>query len=60
MPLSPHRLAPTVRWIFPGHLVVAVTGWFGRFLAETTALEDAHLMDPHLPGLSVKLRERRM
>jgi hypothetical protein len=53
------RLVPTVRWIFPGHLVGAVTGWFGRFPAETTALEDAYLLDLHLPGLSVKIRGRR-
>ena len=48
-----------VRWIFPGQLAGAVTGWFGRFPAETTELEDAYLLDPHLPGLSVKVRGRR-
>jgi hypothetical protein len=48
-----------VRWIFPGQLAGAVTGWFGRFPAETTVLEDAYLLDPHLPGLSVKVRGRR-
>lgn len=47
-----------VRWIFPGQLAGAVTGWFGRFPAETTELEDAYLLDPHLPGLSVKVRGR--
>ena len=48
-----------VRWILPGQLAGAVTGWFGRFPAETTVLEDAYLLDPHLPGLSVKVRGRR-
>jgi len=48
-----------VRWIFPGRLAAEVTGWFGRFPAETQALEDAYLLDPYLPGLSVKVRERR-
>jgi hypothetical protein len=44
-----------VRWIFPGRLAAAVAGWFGRFPAQTTALEDAYLVDPYLPGLSVKI-----
>ncbi len=48
-----------VRWIFPGRLAAAVAGWFGRFPAETKALEDVYLLDPHLPGLSVKVREGR-
>jgi hypothetical protein len=48
-----------VRWIFPGPLAAAVTGWFGRFPAETTVLQDAYLLDPHLPGLSVKVRAGR-
>jgi hypothetical protein len=48
-----------VRWIFAGRLATAVAGWFGRFPAQTMALEDAYLVDPHLPGLSVKVRERR-
>ena len=48
-----------VRWIIPGQLATAVTGWFGRFLAETQAMEDTYLLDPHLPGLSVKVRGRR-
>jgi len=46
-----------VRWIFPGELATAMAGWFGRFTAETKALEDSYLVDPHLPGLSVKIRE---
>ena len=48
-----------VRWIFPGQLTTEATGWFGRFQAETKALEDSYLLDPHLPGLSVKVRERQ-
>jgi len=48
-----------VRWIFPGQLPPAVAGWFARFPAGITALEDAYLLDPHLPGLSVKVRAGR-
>ena len=48
-----------VRWILPGELAGPVAGWFARFPAETTVLEDAYLLDPHLPGLSVKVRESR-
>lgn len=48
-----------VRWILRGQLGAAVTGWFERFPAETVALQDAYLLDPYLPGLSVKVRERR-
>jgi hypothetical protein len=47
-----------VRWIFPGQLEAAVAGWFGRFPAGTEAREDTYLLDPHLPGLSVKIRGR--
>lgn len=45
-----------VRWIFPGQLETAVAAWFGRFPALVEAREDAYLMDPQLPGLSVKVR----
>jgi len=45
-----------VRWIFPGELTSTVAGWFARFPVETTVLQDAYLLDPHLPGLSVKVR----
>ena len=45
-----------VRWIFPGQLETAVARWFGRFPAGTESREDAYLLDPHLPGLSVKIR----
>jgi hypothetical protein len=48
-----------VRWIFPGQLAAAVAGWFGRFPAETEAREDTYLLDPPLPGLSVKIRGGR-
>ena len=45
-----------VRWIFPGQLEAAVAGWFGRFPARTESREDTYLLDPLLPGLSVKVR----
>jgi hypothetical protein len=45
-----------VRWIFPGQLDAAVTRWFGRFPARTESREDTYLLDPPLPGLSVKIR----
>ena len=45
-----------VRWIFAGQLAAGVAGWFGRFTAETTELEDTYLLDPRLCGLSVKIR----
>ena len=45
-----------VRWIFPGQLEAAVAGWFGRFPAGTESREDTYLLDPRLPGLSVKVR----
>ena len=45
-----------VRWIFPGQLEAAVARWFGRFPAATESREDTYLLDPQLPGLSVKVR----
>ena len=48
-----------VRWIFPGQLETAVTGWFSRFPAGTDSREDAYLADPRLRGLSVKVRGGR-
>ena len=48
-----------VRWIFPGQLDTAVAGWFGRFPAATESREDTYLLDPQLPGLSVKVRGGR-
>ncbi len=48
-----------IRWIFPGELETAIASWFTRFPAETRDYEDIYLLDPHLPGLSVKIRARR-
>ena len=48
-----------VRWIFSGRLPAAVAGWYGRFPVQTITLEDAYLVDPYTPGLSVKVREWR-
>jgi len=48
-----------VRWIYLGKLAGAVEGWFGRFPAETKLVEDIYLLDPRLPGLSVKIRAGR-
>ena len=45
-----------MRWIFPGQLETAVARWFARFPATTELREDTYLLDPHLPGLSVKVR----
>ena len=45
-----------VRWIFPGQLEAAVARWFGRFPAGTESRQDTYLLDPLLPGLSVKVR----
>jgi hypothetical protein len=46
-----------VRWIFAGQPAAATVAWFGRFPAETVTLEDVYLVDPLLPGLSVKVRQ---
>ncbi len=48
-----------VRWIFPGQLEAAVARWFGRFPAAAESREDSYLLDPQLPGLSVKVRGGR-
>ena len=45
-----------VRWIFPGQLETAVARWFARFPARMESREDTYLLDPRLPGLSVKVR----
>ena len=45
-----------MRWIFPGQLETAVTGWFGQFPARTESREDTYLLEPRLGGLSVKIR----
>jgi len=48
-----------VRWILPGQLDAAVSGWFGRFPASMDSREDAYLIHPVLRGLSVKIRDGR-
>jgi len=48
-----------VRWILPGQLDAAVSGWFGRFPASMDSREDAYLIHPVLRGLSVKIRAGR-
>jgi hypothetical protein len=55
-PVSEGVRSLEVRWIFPGQLTTAVTRWFGRFPAGTESREDTYLLDPPLPGLSVKVR----
>jgi len=45
-----------VRWILPGSLEPAVPAWLARFPGEVEEREDIYLLDPHLRGLSVKLR----
>lgn len=45
-----------VRWIVAGQLDDAVAGWFARFPAEVESREDSYLVEPQLPGLSVKIR----
>ena len=42
--------------MFPGELDTAVAGWFRRFPAERQTYEDIYLLNPPLPGLSVKIR----
>ena len=55
-PVSEGVRSLEVRWIFPGQLAAAVARWFGRFPAEMESREDTYLLDPPLPGLSVKVR----
>jgi hypothetical protein len=45
-----------VRWILPGSLESAVPAWLARFPGEVDVREDIYLLDPHLRGLSVKIR----
>jgi hypothetical protein len=45
-----------VRWILPGSLESAVPAWLARFPGEVDVREDVYLLDPHLRGLSVKIR----
>jgi len=55
-PVTEAVLNLEVRWIFPGPLETAVARWFGRFPARMESREDTYLLDPQLPGLSVKVR----
>jgi hypothetical protein len=45
-----------VRWIFPGQPGAPMAEWLGRFPGQTESREDCYLVNPRLPGLSVKLR----
>jgi hypothetical protein len=56
IPLTEGVRSLEVRWMFPGQLETAVAGWFGRFPALVESREDTYLLDPRLPGLSVKVR----
>ena len=58
-PVSEGVRSLEVRWIFPGPLTAAVARWFGRFPAGVESREDTYLLDPRLPGLSVKVRGGR-
>jgi len=53
------RRSLEVRWILPGQPEAAVAGWFACFDASVEAREDTYLLEPRLPGLSVKLRDGR-
>jgi hypothetical protein len=55
-PVSEGVRSLEVRWIFPGQPTAAVARWFGRFPAGLESREDTYLLDPPLPGLSVKIR----
>jgi hypothetical protein len=55
-PVSEGVRSIEVRWIFPGLLTAAVARWFERFPARMESREDTYLLDPPLPGLSVKVR----
>ncbi len=46
-----------VRWITAGPAMPAMRDWFARFPARVELRDDAYLLVPHLPGLSVKLRD---
>jgi hypothetical protein len=45
-----------VRWITPGPVTPAMREWFARFPSGTETRDDAYLLRPALPGLTVKLR----
>ena len=46
-----------VRWIIRGLLVTEMREWFSRFPAKMEVRTDAYLIQPHMTGLSVKLRD---
>lgn len=48
-----------VRWVLPGELEASMAEWFDRFPAVAEFQEDAYLLDPRLPGISVKIRSGR-
>ena len=55
-PITEGARSLEVRWIFPGRAGSEVAGWFERFPAGVESREDAYLVNPQLPGLSVKIR----
>jgi hypothetical protein len=55
-PVSDGVHSVEVRWILAGPLERSMLDWFGRFPVETESREDVYLVDPHLGGLSVKVR----
>jgi hypothetical protein len=56
-PVPPPRDSLEARWFVAGPLPVAVAGWFARFPGMTETRRDTYLLQPQLPGLSVKLRD---
>jgi hypothetical protein len=56
-PVPPPEDSLETRWIVPGRLPVAMAGWFARYPATAEARQDTYLLQPQLPGLSVKLRD---
>jgi hypothetical protein len=53
-PVPPPADSLEVRWLVPGPLPAAMTDWFARFQATTETRQDTYLLQPQLPGLSVK------
>jgi hypothetical protein len=48
-----------VRWILPGQLEASMAEWFDRFPAVAEFQDDVYLLEPRLPGISVKIRSGR-
>jgi hypothetical protein len=48
-----------VRWILAGRLAAPMAEWLGRFPGQAESREDSYLVQPHLPGMSVKVRAGR-